>query len=105
MTVRRKKQPSDHHSTHHSDHPFKKSANFHDSLPLPPSRRQFFTSIRRQIWPIFDPSPLKNADVLNRWSHSTVVKPRLQSCAGWLKDEQKIVISVYVCMTADVISF
>ena len=34
-----------------------------------PSRRQFFTTIRQQIWPIFDPSPLKNADVLNGWSH------------------------------------
>ena len=26
--------------------------------------------IRRQIWQIFDPSPLNNADVLNGWSHS-----------------------------------
>ena len=28
----------------------------------------FFTAIRRQIWQIFDPSSLKNADVLNGWS-------------------------------------
>ena len=27
-----------------------------------------FTNIRRQIWPIFEPSPLKNADVFNGWS-------------------------------------
>ena len=32
---------------------------FHDFLPLPPYRRQFFTTIRRQIWQIFDPSPPK----------------------------------------------
>ena len=30
---------------------------FHDFGPLPPYRRQFFTTIRRQIWQIFDPSP------------------------------------------------
>ena len=41
---------------------------FQDFLPLPPYRRQFFTTIRRQIWQIFDPSPLRNADVLNGWS-------------------------------------
>ena len=41
---------------------------FHDFLSLPPYRRQFFTTIRRHIWQIFDPSPLKNADVLNGWS-------------------------------------
>jgi len=41
------------------DHSFKTSAIFYDFLPLPPSRRQFFTTIRRQIWPIFDPSPPK----------------------------------------------
>ena len=28
----------------------------------------FFTTIRRHIWPIFDPFPLKDADVLNGWS-------------------------------------
>jgi hypothetical protein len=36
--------------------------------PLPPYRRQFFSTIRRQIWQIFDPSPLEHADVLNGWS-------------------------------------
>ena len=43
------------------------SANF---LTLPLSHRQFFTTIRQQIWPIFDPPPppLKNANVLNGWS-------------------------------------
>ena len=31
----------------------------------------FFTTIRPQIWPIFDlSSPLQNADVLNEWSHN-----------------------------------
>ena len=29
---------------------------------------QFLTTIHQQIWQIFDPSPLKNADVLNGWS-------------------------------------
>ena len=46
----------------------KMSVNFHDFLPLPPSVSSFFTTIQRQIWPIFDPSPLKNADVSNGWS-------------------------------------
>ena len=32
---------------------------FRDFQPLPPYRRQFFTTIHRQIWQIFDPSPLK----------------------------------------------
>ena len=37
--------------------------------PYPPTVGSFFTTIRRQIWQIFDPSPpLKNADVLNGWS-------------------------------------
>ena len=40
---------------------------FHDFRPLPPFPCQFFTTIRHQIWQIFDPSPLKNADVLNGW--------------------------------------
>ena len=45
-----------------------------------PSRRQFFTTIRRQIWPIFDPSlPLKNADVLNGWSLSYLLLLKLGS--------------------------
>ena len=35
----------------------KTSANLHDFWHLPPFRRQFFTTIRRQIWQIFDPSP------------------------------------------------
>ena len=38
------------------------------TITLPPSRRQFFTTIRWQNWTIFDPSHLKNADVLNGWS-------------------------------------
>ena len=37
--------------------------------PLPPYHRQFFTTIRRQIWQIFDPSPLKNTEILNAWSN------------------------------------
>ena len=36
----------------------------------PYPHRQFFTAIRQKIWHIFDPSPLKNADVLNGWSQS-----------------------------------
>ena len=36
--------------------------------PYPPTCLQFFTTIRRQIWQIFDPSPLNTADVLNGWS-------------------------------------
>ena len=55
------------------DHPFKKSANFRDPSP---SRRQFFTSTRQQIWQILTThSPLKNANfdgplskVINYWS-------------------------------------
>ena len=50
------------------DHPLKTSANFHDFWPLPPSCWQFFTTIRRQISPILDPSPLEYADVFNGWS-------------------------------------
>ena len=36
--------------------------------PYPPYGRQFFSTNRRQIWQIFDPSPLEHADVLNGWS-------------------------------------
>ena len=50
------------------DHPFKTSPNFHKFGPLPPYRWQFFSTICRQICQIFDPSPLRHADVLNRWS-------------------------------------
>ena len=32
---------------------------FTNFRPLPPYRRQFLCTIRRQIWPIFDPSPPK----------------------------------------------
>ena len=45
--------------SHVRDHPLKTSANFHDFWPLPPYRRQFFTTIRRQIREIFNPSPPK----------------------------------------------
>ena len=38
------------------DRPLKASADFPKFWPLPPSRRQFFTTIRRQIWQTFDPS-------------------------------------------------
>ena len=41
---------------------------FHDFLAQPPYRRQFFTTIHQQIWQIFAPPPLRNADVLNGWS-------------------------------------
>ena len=41
------------------DHPFKTSAIFHWFLTPTPYRRQFFSTIRRQIWQIFDPSPPK----------------------------------------------
>ena len=33
--------------------------NFHDFWPLPLYCRQFFSTIHRQIWKIFDPSPPK----------------------------------------------
>ena len=33
--------------------------NFTNFWPLPPYRRQFFSTIRWQIWQIFDPSPPK----------------------------------------------
>ena len=32
-------------------------ANLNDFWPLPPLRRQVFTTIHRQIWPILDPFP------------------------------------------------
>ena len=51
------------------DHPFKTPANFHDFLPLPPPIGSFYATIRRQIWQIFDPSPLKNTEILNAWSN------------------------------------
>ena len=38
------------------------------TIPLRSQQFLIFTTIRRQIWQIFDPSPLENADVLNRWS-------------------------------------
>ena len=41
---------------------------FTNFWPLPPYRRQFFSTIRRQIWQTFDPSPQRHADVLNGWS-------------------------------------
>ena len=50
------------------DHPFKTSANFHHFWPLPSSTGSFFTTIRQQFWTIFDPSPLKNADISLGWS-------------------------------------
>ena len=48
------------------DHPFRMLANFYDFCPLPHSLWQFFITIRWQIWhiwQIFDPFPLKVADV------------------------------------------
>ena len=39
---------------------------FHDFLPLPLCHRNFFTTIRLQIWPIFDPSPPKKCQCL-KW--------------------------------------
>jgi hypothetical protein len=56
---------------------------FHDFWPPPPYRRQFFTTIRRQIWQIFDPSPSKKHRRL-KWMVSllfyqtSVEKVRLQ---------------------------
>ena len=35
------------------------TSNFYDFLPLTPSRGQFFITIRRQIWQMFNPSPQK----------------------------------------------
>ena len=39
------------------EHPFKTSANLSRFLTPTPYRLQFFTTIRRQIWQIFDPFP------------------------------------------------
>ena len=87
---------------------FKTSANFHDFCSLPPSPWQFFTIIRQQIWPIFDPSPLKNADILNGWSQSWVEVISLSSdspgfidkesyyhkkSATWAGKEQRLVVT------------
>ena len=49
------------------DHPLKAVGKFSRFLTLTPLRRQFFTTIRRQIWSILTPPPLRNADVLNGW--------------------------------------
>ena len=71
---------------------------FTNFWPLPPYRRQFFTTIHRQIWQIFDPSPLSNANVLNGCSlrpkhqpkvslnHSQSIKKSLdhQTAEGWV---------------------
>ena len=46
-------------------HTFKKLAHFPDFWPLSPSSQFFTTTSCFQIWPIFDPSPLKNANILN----------------------------------------
>ena len=45
--------------------------NFSGFLTPPPPGRQFFSTIRRQFWPIFDPSPLPIADVVYGRPHST----------------------------------
>ena len=55
------------------EHPFKTSANFSQFLtPTPLPRRQFFTTIRRQIWQIFDPSPPKKCQHL-KWMVSFLI--------------------------------
>ena len=41
------------------DHPFKTLANFHKFLTPTPLPSAVFSTIRRQIWQIFDPSPPK----------------------------------------------
>ena len=62
---------------------------FHDFWPLPPYRRQFFTTIRRQIWQIFDPSPtekcqrgggLKNLQNLPTDSSKTLPTVGVKNC-------------------------
>ena len=50
---------------------------FFDPYPL---RRQSFTTIRWQICPIFDPSLLKNADVLNGWSLINHIQHQIEFC-------------------------
>ena len=49
------------------DHPFKTSEIFSWFLTPTPYRQQLFTTICWQIWQIFDPFPLKNADIFNFW--------------------------------------
>ena len=49
---------------------------FTNFWPLPPYRRQFFSTIRRQIWQIFDPSPPKACRRL-KWMVPNIV------CKKW----------------------
>ena len=62
------------------DHPLKRRNFFYKFRPLP----QFFTTIRRQIWQSFDPSTLKNADILNGWSLSIPAWTSLLNGSGQL---------------------
>ena len=70
------------------DHPFKMLANFHDFWPLPPYHRQFFTTIRRQIWQIFDTSPPKQCRRL-KWM---VPKMMMQNIAS----KSSLALSMYL---------
>ena len=50
---------------------------FYTFLTLTPLPSAVFCTIRRQIWQLFDPSPLEHADVLNGWSLSRISNSRL----------------------------
>ena len=54
---------------------FRRWQNFHDFWTLPPYRRQFFITIRWQIWLIFDPFPPRKCRRL-KWM---VLKFKLQA--------------------------
>ena len=65
---------------------------FHNFWPLPPYGRQFFTTIRRQIWQIFDPSPPKQCRHL-KWMVPNCSKNSKQ-CHLYSEIWQKFVLFV-----------
>ena len=71
--------------------------NFHDFWPLPPYRRQFFTTIRRQIWQIFDPSPPKKCRRL-KWMVPLIVSCKLGLMqSSWNLNCALCVVCITVC--------
>ena len=58
------------------DHPFKTSAIFHQFLTSTPLPSADFSTIRRQIWQIFDPSRLKTCQRL-KWMVPLKVKNQI----------------------------
>ena len=70
--------------------------------PLPPYHRQFFSTIRRQIWQIFDPSPPRACRRLkwmvpmhivssfSAWYQLEIKMPRLDNFSARARSSQKI---------------